>query len=109
MLSSESPESMRRGWHPGAVHRGANPCRLVPGGSRAHHRHLGAVGNPGPHASPVEGAIVGGQDCGPLARVPQEEAPPACTSRGGGKPVAPVEELIPAAQGREVGFDVGEP
>src|SRR5919112_834035 len=71
--------------------------------------HPRAVGQSGPHASPVEGAVVGGQDGGPLARVPEEETTPARRARGGGHPVASAKELVPAAQGGEVGFDVGEP
>jgi hypothetical protein len=66
------------------------------------------VGQPGPDAGPVEGAVVGGENGGPLARIPEEETPPARAARGGGHAVVPVKEFVSAAQDSEVGFDIGE-
>ena len=92
----------------GIVRPQAQPLMTGARGGGAHHRHPRATGETGPNTSPVEGAVVGGQDDGPLARVPEEETPPARAARRGGHPVAPAKELVFAAEGSEVGFDVGE-
>src|SRR5215207_5474173 len=99
------PRVQAQGWHPETLHRSTDPSGLVPGRGRAHHCHFGTVGQASPRARPVERAVVGGKNGSPLSEVPEKQAPPARTARGGGDPITSTEALVPAQSG-QVRLDV---